>query len=98
LRDVSTSLATNGAAAIESGTIVDFVPIAVPTISLESGNRRMMRIMNGKERSTLTILLSTSFRTGFGLSPPWLAGLVMQRRIPKGSPRRTENSVERETI
>ena len=70
LRAVSTILATNGAAAMESGTIVDFVPIAVPTIILERGNRTMIRMMKGNDLRMFTILLRISFRTGFGLIPP----------------------------
>ena len=98
LSDVSTRRATNGAAAIESGTMVAFVPIAVPTTSLESGNRTMIRMMKGKDLRTLTILLRTTFRTGLGLIPPWLSGDVMQSRIPRGRPRTTEKIVEKSTM
>ncbi len=58
----------------------------------------MIRMMNGNDLRMLTILLRISFRTGMGLIPAFLPGVVTQSRIPIGSPRMTENRVERDTI
>lgn len=59
LRAVSIIRATNGAAAIESGTIVAVVPILVPKIKRERGKSKIIKMMNGNERSTFTIRLTT---------------------------------------
>ncbi len=55
LSALSTTLATKGAAAMERGTMEAVVPIVVPTTSLESGKRTIIRMMNGKDRQMFTI-------------------------------------------
>ncbi len=57
VREVSIKRATKGAAAIERGMIVAFVPIAVPKINLESGKSKIIKIKNGKERRAFIIRL-----------------------------------------
>jgi len=42
---------------IESGTIVAFVPMLVPTTTRESGKSTIIKMINGNERSALTILV-----------------------------------------
>ena len=90
---LSTSRATNGNAAITSGTIDASVPIDVPTISLVSGITITIRMMNGTERSRF-ISMPRSERTHFGTRmipsfPPTAS------RIPSGSPMITAKSVAR---
>ena len=92
------SLATKGAAAIESGTMVASVPIAVPRIRRDRGINSIIRIMKGKLLRILTILERIVFTTLIGLKPPCSSESVICRIIPRGSPIRTENTVEKNTI
>ena len=83
-RLLSTRRATNGAAAITSGTIVATVPTTVPTMSLVRGNTRIISIRNGIERSKL-IITFIMLKTGLGSgSTPSFSPVTI--RTPKGSP------------
>ena len=88
--------ATKGAAAIESGTIAATVPIEVLTISLDNGKSTIIRIKNGKERRTSTILFKTLLSKGFGIIP--VSESVTHIKMPSGNPRITEKHVEKKTI
>jgi hypothetical protein len=55
-----------------------------------------MRIINGKERSALTIRVRIWFNAGRGFIP--VSGSLVQRRTPSGSPSTILKSVERTTI
>jgi hypothetical protein len=90
--------ATNGAAAIDNGTIVAEVPILVPTIIRDNGNNKIIKIIKGNDRRILTIRLRIVFKSGFGIIPPCASGAVMHRRIPRGSPNSSEKNVEEKTI
>ena len=92
-RLLSTSLATNGNAAITSGTIEATVPTAVPTISLVRGKTIIMRIRNGIERSRL-IIRSIILRMTLGtlMIFPFSPATI---RIPSGRPRTIAKKVER---
>ena len=67
--DPSMILAANGVAAMVSGTIAAVVPMDVPTMSLDNGNRRNIRMINGKLLNTLMIKSSMLYRAGFGFNP-----------------------------
>ena len=71
------------------------MPIAVPKIKRESGNKTIIKIINGNERRILTINDSVLLKIGFGIIP---FGAVVQRRVPIGNPRITENIVLNKTI
>ena len=64
-RLLSTRRATNGAAAITSGTIDAVVPTTVPMMKRVSGNTKIIRIRNGIERSRF-ITIFKILKTGFG--------------------------------
>ena len=56
LKELSTSLATKGNAAITRGTIDATVPIVVPTIRRAMGNAIIIRIRKGTERRRFMII------------------------------------------
>ena len=58
-RLLSTRRATNGKAAMTSGTMVALVPTVVPMMRRESGKTMIIRIRNGIERSRLIRTFST---------------------------------------
>ena len=91
LKLLSTSLATNGAAAITSGTMEAAVPTTVPIISLVSGKTSIISMRNGIERSRFMITFKT-LKTGFGsgITPPFSPATI---KTPKGSPIRIEKNV-----
>ena len=60
----SISLATNGAAAIERGTIVAVDPMVVPTINLDYGKTRIISIINGKLLNTFMKRSNIAFSLG----------------------------------
>ena len=81
----STRRATNGNAAITSGTIDAAEPIVVPTMSRVSGKTTTMRMMNGTERRRFTIIFIVFInQRGSGRIPP----LSPQTSItPSGRPK-----------
>ena len=86
LRLLSTSLATNGKAAITRGTTVAGVPTTVPTISLVKGKTIIIRMRNGTERKRLIITLRTCIieaAQSMGASPFQIITKVM---IPESVP------------
>ena len=83
-RLLSASLATNGNAAITSGTIDATVPTVVPTISRASGKTIIIRMRNGTERRRLIITPSVRMsHDGSGSTPPFSPAT---RSTPSGSP------------
>jgi hypothetical protein len=94
-KDVSTSLATNGIAAITSDTVAALGPSEVPATALVNGISTTIKIINGIERPILTITLRRQFRIGFGAIEP---GSVIVRITPSGSPNRYEKRVEKKTM
>ncbi len=66
---VSTRRAMNGAAAIVSGTTAAAVPIDEPTTSRVNGITATSKMMNGVERTALTITPITRFTAMFCSTP-----------------------------
>ena len=58
-----------GNAAITSGTTAAFAPIVFPTIARVSGITIANRMINGTERSRLTITPATLLNSGTGRMP-----------------------------
>ena len=92
LRLPSTRRATNGNAAMTSGTIDATVPTAVPTIRRVSGNTTIMSIRNGIERSMFTKPSTFMSHVGSGRTPPRSPAT---RRTPSGRPIIIAKNVER---
>ena len=80
---------------MDSGTIVAFVPMVLPTINLEIGKTNIINMINGNDLSILVIPFSIWFNTGFSHIP--LLSVIV-RRIPIGNPSNSENIVEKKTI
>ena len=95
LRALSMTRATKGAAAMLSGTIVATVPMLVPKIKRDKGKSKIIKMIKGNERNTLTTRLMTALSFFLGVMP---LGPVMHKRIPKGKPSKVENKVLKTTI
>ena len=92
-RLLSTNLATNGNAAITSGTTDAVVPTIVPTIRRVSGNTKIINIKNGTERSTLISTFKNPIR-GFGKGKmPFFSPTTS--KTPSGRPITTAKRVAR---
>jgi hypothetical protein len=92
---LSMILATKGAAATESGTIVAVVPIVVPTSILDSGKTKIIKIKNGKDLRIFMILPRILLNIGFSQI---LSFSVITSRTPKGNPISKERTAEAKTI
>ena len=88
----STSRATNGNAAITSGTMDATVPTVVPTISRVSGKTMIMRIRNGTDRSRLMTTLSTCISPLGSGSTPFFSPTTSS--TPSGRPSTMANAVD----
>ena len=84
-KEVSTILATNGVAAITSGTTEAVAPIALPTIALVTGTKSIIRMINGIERPMSIAQPSAVLSFGCGQIPCFP---VATTRTPSGSPSR----------
>jgi len=87
----SESLATNGAAAIESGMIAAVGPMLVRTIMRENGINKIISMMKGSDLRIFTILESALYVSGLGRRP---AGDVLYKYAPSGKPIKHASRVE----
>ena len=92
-RLLSTSRATNGNAAITSGTIDATVPTVVPTIRRVSGKTMIIKIKNGTERSRLITTLSTCISPFGSGKTPFFSPATSS--TPSGSPSTMANAVDK---
>ena len=92
---VSTRRAKKGTAPTTSGTTVAFQPSELPTTSRVKGMRAMRRIMNGKERTTLTTKPTAWFSAALGFSPD---RELDARSSPKGRPNNTVSALAQPTM
>ena len=83
LSEPSTMRATNGAAAMVSGTMVAPAPTVVPAMRRVTGMTVNSRMRNGTERSALTIVPSTRLSAACGRTP---SASVTTSTTPSGSP------------
>ena len=91
----STRRATNGAAAIVSGTTAAAVPMDEPVMKRVNGMMATSRMMKGVERTAFTSQ-PTSLLTGpFCSTPPWS---VRRRNTPSGTPMRPPTMPEMPTM
>ena len=82
-RDASTSRATNGAAAIVSGTTAAAVPMDEPVMKRVSGMMATSKMMNGVDRTALTMPPTTRLASGLCSTPP----VSLRRKYtPSGTP------------
>src|ERR1700712_5273344 len=92
---VSTSRATNGAAAIVSGTTAAMVPMDDPTTSRVNGITATSRMINGVERTAFTTPPMTRFTARLRNTP---SRSVRYSSTPSGSPKAAPTSPEMPTI
>ena len=92
-RLLSTRRATNGKAAMTSGTMVALVPTVVPMMRRESGKTMIIRIRNGIERSRLIRTFSTLISQRGSGSTPSLSPTTSS--TPSGRPITMAKAVER---
>jgi hypothetical protein len=67
----------------------------VPKIKRDKGKSKIIKMIKGNERNTLTTRLMTALSFFLGVIP---VGFVMQRRIPKGKPSAAEKKALNKTI
>ena len=83
LSEVSTILAKKGIAAADNETLAAPGPIGVPTIKIVKGINATSKIINGTERTILTIKPITEFNARFSKNNPLS---VVNSKIPSGRP------------
>ncbi len=91
----STKRATNGAAAIVSGTIAAPEPIEVPATSRVNGMIATTRMMKGVDRVALTIMPRTALTEGAANNSPLR---LVARKIPIGRPNIVASDAATETM
>ena len=94
--EVSIILATKGAAATDKGTTVAAVPIVFPTINLERGNNKIIKMIKGNERNAFTIRVKIWNNTLRGFIPD--TGSLIHNKTPNGKPKIKLNTVDSKTI
>jgi hypothetical protein len=91
----SSRRATNGIAAMVSGTIAAVAPIDVPVMSRDSGMTSTSRITKGSERPMFTTAPSARYADGRGPTP---LGCQVTRRRPRPRPKSWARSADGTTI
>src|SRR5690606_27471705 len=94
-RAVSTSRATYGTAATDSGTMAAVVPMDVPTTHRVNGMMATIKMMNGMERPMLTMTPATRCTSRLGRMCP---GLVTTTSTPSGMPNRWPKNTDPATM
>ena len=85
-RELSTTRATKGAAAMVRETMQAVVPMEVPTISRARGWHTTIKMVKGTDRSRFTMMFSARINPrGRGRIPP---ASPVTRMMPKGRPMR----------